>query len=243
MSHDAAAMHLLWRAVRSDVPARELGAFRSTGRLAVPAAIGVYKTAYWVRQHAALRDLFPRLSARLGEAGFRELVRRYLLARPSTHPELEHLGAGLAAYLRGEPALAHLAQLAELEHAHVESFLAPDSPAATFADIDPVRFGAARLELAASLRIVLADGVLLQLLAHEGGRVLGAAAIVVSRPRFATVTHPIAADELALLRLVQGGASIQDLLAYVGDDVAGLHVPLQQWFLRRWIATIATDVP
>lgn len=243
MSRDHEAMSLLWRAVRSDLPDAALGVFRSTGPLSAPGAIAVYKNAYWVRQHAALRDLFPRLLAHLGERQFRELVRRYLLARPSAHPELERLGAGLAEHLRRDPAHGELAQLAALEHAQVESFLEVDAPIARLAEIDPATFAEARLRFAPSLRVVPADPVLLHVLAREGSSAIGAAAAVVSRPGFVTVTHLIAVDELELLELARGGTPIHQLLAHVGGDVAGLHVPVRQWFLRSWVASITTEMP
>lgn len=244
MARDGAdAMLLLWRAVRSDLPPEALGPFRSSGRLAVPDAIAVYKNAYWIRQHECLRELFPRVRARLGEPRFRELVRRYLHAHPSCHPELEWLGAALPGFLaeQAEDDLAGVASIAAYDQALTESFLAADAPSARITDICPASFGASRLRFAPSLRIVAADLALLRTLADEGLEAVGARAVVVARPRYVTTTHLVSREELDLLTHARDGAPIDDLVEHHAHDVTGLHVLLDRWFRRHWIAAIETD--
>lgn len=230
-------MGQLWRAVRSDLPAAELAPFRTSGRLGVGAAIQVYKNAYWIRQHECLCELFPRLVAHMGSTKFRDLARRYLLAHPSSHPELEHLGADLPAFLR-TTADRNLAGLAALELALVESALSPDSSVANLTAIRPSTFGHSRLRLVPSLRVVVLDDDALHVLHAEAREVVGAHAAVTLRVGFATKMHLIGLDEHAALELVRSGARIDELLDRHAHDVSGLHQFLQHWFARSWIAEI-----
>lgn len=242
MRDEHAAMSLLWRSVRSDVPAHELAPFRSSGRLGVDAAIAIYKNAYWIRQHDCLRELFPRLAAHVGETRFRDIVRRYLLAHPSSHPELEHLGADLPAFLRSTPDEG-LAGLASLELALVESALAPDGRAAALDAIRPATFGRARLQMSPSLRVVVLDDVALHVLHAEEREVVGAHAAVTVRVGFATKLHLIGHDEHTALELARAGERIDELLDRHAHDVSGLHRFLQRWFARSWIAAIDEESP
>lgn len=237
---DVRALAALWHAVRSDVRADQLGAFRSTGALGVVQAVAVYKTAYWARQHAVLVELFPLVVEHLGAARFRELVRCYLLAHPSAHPELERLGDRLPEFLRrsADEDLAGVAMLAGLEQARTESALSPDDPIARLSDIVPATFVRSRLRLVRSLRAVEIDPVALRALHARGLNVVGASHAVVARPHFAVTTHLVARDEQLLLDRVAHGASMGELLEQVAHDVAALHRPLDAWFRRGWIASI-----
>ncbi len=237
---DMTSLAALWHAVRSDLRVEELWAFRSSGALCVPQAIAVYKNAYWARQHAVLAELFPLVVERLGAVRFRELVRRYLLAVPSSHPELEHLGDRLPAFLRAssDEDLASVAALAGLEQARTEAALSPDDPAAHLTDIVPATFASARLSLVRSLRIVELDVIALSTLHAHGLEVVGASYAVVARPRFAVTTHLVAREERALLAHVARGATMGELLEHLAHDVPALHRPLDAWFRRGWIAAI-----
>ncbi|MFN0249681.1 MAG: DNA-binding domain-containing protein [Kofleriaceae bacterium] len=235
-------MALLWRAVRSDLDVRELTPFRSSGRLGVEAAIAIYKNAYWIRQHECLCELFPRLAQCLGATRFRDLVRRYLLAHPSSHPELEHLGADLPAFLATTPE-RHLACLAALELALLETALAPNSEVATLAAIRPSTFARARLRVVSSLRVVVLDDDALHVLHGESREVVGARAAVTVRAGFVTKLHLISRDEHAALELVRAGKRIGELLDAHAHDVSGLHQFLHRWFARSWFAAIEEEAP
>jgi hypothetical protein len=234
-------MLALWRAVRSDVPDEVLASFRSSGALSVGEAIAVYKDGYWSRQYEVLCELFPRIHEQLGGAEFRELVRRYLRACPSVHPELERLGDALPWFLRAQDdrTLSALASTAIYEHALIDSLLAADSPIAALSEIRADTFGSARLELVASLRIVPIDRELRRVLAAErGNAVVGAHAAVIVRPRFAIHVHFVNRDELRVLDLVRAGATVGELLLACDHDLSHLHALLARWFHRRWIAAI-----
>lgn len=240
LGDEAGAMHQLWRAVRADLGADDLAMFRTTGRLAVPQAISIYKNAYWIRQHEVLRELFPSVERCLGSERFRELVRRYLRAFPSVHPELEHLGERLPPFLATQSDLdgAGLRTLATLEEARTRCALGPDGNLARLEEIQPATFATSRLHLLANLRIVELDAACLRVLAGDGLEVVGASHAVVARPRFAVVTSLVGREEHALLELVERGATIGDLLDHCDHDVAALHRPLERWFRIGWISRI-----
>jgi hypothetical protein len=242
LREERAAMDLLWCAVRSDLPSSELRAFRSSGRLGVGAAISIYKNAYWIRQYEVLRELFPRLERRVGPLPFRDLVRRYLLAHPSSHPELEHLGARLPEFLRTSSE-RRFACVAALELALVESALAPNSAVASVDSIRPATFARARLCLSASLRIVVLDEEALHVLHEDSYEVVGAHAAVTVRSGFATKLFLIGSDEHATLELVRARHCIGELLDYHAHDVSGVHRFLGRWFERGWISAIDEDAP
>lgn len=234
------AMAHLWHVVRHDVRDDDLDVFRSTGRLCVPQAIAVYKNAYWIRQHEVLRELFPLLEDVLGTGKFRELVRRYLRAHPSSHPELEHLGTRLPEFLRAQQdvELSSLAAIAALEQARVESALAADSTLARSRDIEPASFARSRLRMNASLRIIALDDHALRILGPRDFEVVGASHAVVCRPQFSVTTHLIGHDEQRVLAHVLAGATIEQLLERYDHDVAALHRPIERWFRRGWIHAV-----
>jgi len=240
MERERAAMELLWRAVRRDLAPPQLTAFRATGALDVKSAISVYKNAYWIRQHEALRDQFPIVAECLGAARFRELVRRYLIAYPSRHPELEYVGQDLAAAMAAQPDadLRALARVAALEQARVESALSADADSATLAAIDIATFARASLRFVPSLRVVDLDGEALRELAVRGLAAVGACAAVVTRPRFVVQTQLVAAEELALLAFIRAGATFGEVLDRHEQDVAAVHRPVERWFRRGWIADV-----
>lgn len=98
----------------------------------------------------ALAGLYPALLALVGEEAFTELVRAYASAHPPEDGRLTHYGTEMASFLRGWPAaagMAWLADLAELEEAGFAVFRAPDRP-----PLDPRALAGLAEEEAAALR-------------------------------------------------------------------------------------------
>jgi len=63
------------------------------------ARVDVYADAYFYRLLGALGEMFPRLRVLTGEAAFHNLITDYLLACPSTAPDLRRAGDRLPAFL------------------------------------------------------------------------------------------------------------------------------------------------
>lgn len=98
---------------------------RPDARLGPAERFDIYANMYFYRLRDCLKEDFPKLLARIGEASFHNLVTDYLLAHPSTHYSLRELGRALPDFV-GAHALhrrfPQLADLARLEWARVEVF-------------------------------------------------------------------------------------------------------------------------
>jgi hypothetical protein len=99
-------------------------------RASAAARVHVYQHMYRSRMIEALDSQFPRLARWLGPDSFADLVAAYVADRPSRHPSLRFLGAGLPDWLAARPAhqARHpaLADLARLEWARTDVFDAAD---------------------------------------------------------------------------------------------------------------------
>jgi len=131
-----------------------------TAQLTAIDRLDVYATMYFIRIHDVLRDELPRTAAMLGGEAFHGLVTDYLAACPPRHPSLREAGDRLADFLAGH-ALASarpwLAELARLERARAEVFDGPDAKPLSLddlRDVAPESFGALRLRLVPSHRLL-----------------------------------------------------------------------------------------
>lgn len=121
---------LFWSALQGDVAPALEAAVVSTPGLDGRDRLGIYAAMYHARLRDVLASDFERTEAVLGPETFTEAARRYIAARPSTHPSVRHFGGRFAAFLDAAPppgAPPWLADLARLEWARVEVFDAPDA--------------------------------------------------------------------------------------------------------------------
>ena len=177
----------------------------------------VYSDMYLYRLVDALREDYPHLARLLGADPFFALAAEYVRAHPSRNPSLAHLGRELPAFLAAHPAgRADVADLAALEWARAEAFIAPDAE-----PLDAAGLGALAQNTAAA-RIVLCPSVRLLSLPHdvaslwadlEAGRDAGApirapTALLVWRKGFEVFHAPVSPQELAALQTVQRGATL-----------------------------------
>lgn len=118
---------VFWQSVRTRPGPPELAeVFVGDGRLSAHQRLELYRTAYWVRQVQALRELFPSVTNRVGDAHFAQLASRFLRDAPSSSWALEHLGPPFVAWLRGQADTALTGAVAALDQARAEVFTAPD---------------------------------------------------------------------------------------------------------------------
>ena len=134
--------------------------FIGSEQLDAIARLDIYANAYFYRLLGALRELFPRLAASAGEVAFHNLVTDYVLAHPSSEPDLRRLGDRLPAFLREHAqgrAAPRLVDLAELELALGSALDAADGVPLTreaLAALPPEEWPALLLELVPSARRV-----------------------------------------------------------------------------------------
>jgi len=129
-------------------------------RLSAVDRLDVYAGMYFVRIHDVLAEELARTVAALGAEAFHGLVTDYLAACPPGHPSLREVGARLPDFLAGHARAAErpwLAELARLERARLEVFDGPDATPVTIAalsTVPPEQFGALRLRLIPSHRLL-----------------------------------------------------------------------------------------
>jgi len=115
----------------------------------------IYAEMYRLRTRDALREDFPHAAQLLG-AKWDQTGDAYVDAHHSDHPSLHRLGRVFAEFLRGR-GRADLADLAALEWARSEAFVAEDSEVATpqsIATLGPERLPEAKVQVSKSLRLL-----------------------------------------------------------------------------------------
>jgi Putative DNA-binding domain len=103
--------------------------FADTASFARVARVDVYADAYFYRLLSALGEMYPRLRRLVGDVPFHNLITDYLLACPSTAPDLRRAGDRLPAFLIEHEIgrrLPMLRDVAELESALNYALDCPD---------------------------------------------------------------------------------------------------------------------
>ncbi len=211
----------------------------------------IYSDMYLARLVDALREDYPLLARLLGDEGFFTLGAEYARAHPSHNPSLAHLGRQLPAFVRARPrSRPDLADLAALEWARAEAFIAPDAEPVGASALQELagRLPAARLELIPSVRLLsLEHDVVplwaeLEASAQPGPARHGSAALLVWRTGFDVFHAAIVSEELAALTAVQGGMPLGqafEAFAAVPDPAQAALDALSSWFGEGLIAKIA----
>jgi hypothetical protein len=144
-----------------EIRAEDLDWLRGDRSVGARERLAVYANAYFARIHDALREDYGALHAALGDGGFRDLARLYLMAHPPSAFSLRFAGEQLPAFLAGpigEPFLQRwpfAAALAALEWAIADVFDAPDDPSLTreaLAALPPSAWQEIRFELIGAQR-------------------------------------------------------------------------------------------
>jgi hypothetical protein len=213
---------LFWQAARGEAsPLALRQAFVSRGALSAVDRLRIYERMYFVRQEQALRDGFPKLAAQLGSR-FRPLVRDYLRTYPSQAPLLEQLGRALEHFLRAAGESPLHADLAALEWARTQAFLAADGRGRVGpADVVPETFAAATLGFVPALKLCTIGAGALELwkaaspLCVEPG---AATPVIVFRKKFSVLHRALTAAEARALELALAGETMAHVCATFGDD-------------------------
>ncbi len=206
----------------------------------------VYAGMYEARTHDALAEDVPHTAKLLGER-FPAVVKQYVADVPSTHYSLARLGHGFSKWLREHPVpdtRADLAELAALEWARSEAFVADDCAPVQTEEIQalgPERFTRCWVQFVPSFRILeQAHDVLPLWQALEQGAAelpppsASPTHAIVWRKGFEVFHVAVAADEHAALiaaRARENVAAICEKFAGRGDDAA--HAAFQA--IGSWI--------
>lgn len=167
---------LMWRAItwptgvadflnKADASTREQfeRCFHARPGLSAVERLDIYANAYYWRLHGVLVETFPTLAWLLGSKRTQNLITDYLLAHPSTDPDLRHLGLNFPTFIATNPltsSRAGFVQVAQIEAAVAFALHAADGP--TLAREELARLPAAiwprmRIELAPATRVIACD--------------------------------------------------------------------------------------
>jgi hypothetical protein len=232
------------------VPAARLEAcFAGTPGLPAAERVAIYADMYRWRLTDALRETFPSLVRFLGDQDFAALAEDYLARHPSEHHDVGQVGRLMAAFLRQHPHLERpdLADLAELEWARQEVFLAPPVEpvgAEVLAGLDAEGFSRTGLRLSPALQLLVQDHAAPPLWRRlEDGEAPdppapGPAAVAVWRSGFEVFHAPIPLDEARALAAARCGDSLAAVCAAFGEreePAVAAHAVLSSWLQEGWI--------
>lgn len=144
---------------RTRTPEERAAVFRQPPRGSVEDRWSIYAVGYVTRIAEALENDYPAVRRIVGEGPFRSLAARYAAACPPRSFDLGRAGDRLAGFLEDDPLaerLPFLPDLARLEWAVAEAFVALDAASLTWADLQ-----ALGPEAAADLRLALRPGTAL----------------------------------------------------------------------------------
>ena len=178
--------------------------------LAGPDRLAVYANMFLFRQADALRADFPETAQRLGAERFLEVVRDYVRAHPSEHPDLGQLGRRFPAFLA--VACGELGDLPRLEWARCEVFFEREAEAIGVE------------EFSRTLRIRIVPAL----------RLVGRTAIW--RRGFEVQETELPAEESRALELSLQGASFDEICGAFADP-AGAFEALQTWIGEGWLTS------
>jgi hypothetical protein len=218
----------------------------------------IYAGMYEARTHDALIEDLGHTAQLIG-AAFPGVVKQYVAEVPSTHHSLARLGHGFSKWLREHPGLqfrADLADLAELEWARSEAFVAqdvaPESPESV-QQMGPHRFTSAWMQFVPSFRMlelkydVLPVWKALEDKAPVPEPVEKTTWVVVWRKGHEVFHVAIADDEAQAVKAAQAGENVGQIcerFAGRGDDAA--HAAFQalgSWLNEGMIGAIRERAP
>lgn len=252
MSALSASQARMWDAVVRDAPVAGAAPLVRGGALTPEARVSIYAEQYWLRLRDVLRSEFEHVRAVLGDDDFDVLAARYVGAHPSTHYSLNWLGQHLEAFLRSRPVdgAPFLADLAALEFARSQAFIAADTPIAEAAEllrITPETAERARFTLARSVRVLrLAHDVRPLFRALAEGRAwssvdvaMAPTCLVVFRQGFTVFHDGVSTEEAHALELAARGASLAELCgAFSERGAEAAFTAIASWVNEGLVATI-----
>ncbi|WP_206243832.1 HvfC/BufC family peptide modification chaperone [Novosphingobium terrae] len=230
-----------------------------TPELKVPrpeAGLSVYLNNYRAQLMACLSESYPTLHAWLGHAAFEAAAAQHIDRSPPFSWTLDAYGLGFPATLRSlYPHDPEVGDLAALECALAQAFIAPDSPPLDPASLAAIDWDRARLRFIPALTLLPASsnaGAIwsaitqgetppaVQTLPQEG-------AILIWREGFTPAFRTLESTEARALEALQKGCDFGALCAMLvaregeaaGPQIAGAW--LAQWLADAIIAQISND--
>jgi hypothetical protein len=215
------------------------------GKLSPEQRVDVYAQMYVLRTQDAIREDFPKVSARLGDR-FEATVHAYVQRHPSTHYSLSMLGQHFAGFLRERPEDAQLADLAQLEWLHSDSFIARDSQVlTTLSGVDPTQFGTAKLEFVPAFRLAWLAHDVRPLWREEAQTApVAKTAFVVWRKEHEVFHVVVEADEARAIEALLRGETLEaacEAFTEREDPAAAAFAAIGSWLSEGMLARVVTQ--
>ncbi len=221
---------------QEDVPEGLRPLLRQPPAGSIDARWQVYAHGFLARLVEAIENDYPTLAKVLGSGPLRSLTARYLLRFPPRSHDLGRFGDRLAAFLETDALagdLPFLADLARLEWAVAEAFVASDLPELSWADLarlGPEAATEAPLTLRPGTALVSSMWPILEIWscrdqpteAIDVPLSRAARAVLVSRRGIEIVCRPAASLEVVLFRATESGRRLADVLDDDGERVEEL---------------------
>lgn len=223
-------------------------------RVGPEAGLAVYQNNYRCALMESLKASYPRLLAWLGDTAFEAAAVHYADDHPPHHWTLDAFGERFAETLeRLYPADADVADLARLDWALGEAFVAADAAPMAAADLGAVDWDRATIRFVPALRTVPirsnADIIWLALAGDAeppaGQALAEPASVLVWRQGFESVMRaaaPVEARMIALAREQRTFAQICEVLAADMGELPAVEAAgqaLGRWVAEAMIASIA----
>lgn len=218
----------------------------AAARLGSPAGLAIYQNNYRTALITSLEATYPRLQLWLGTAAFEAAAVHFSDDNPPHSWTLDAFGMTFAEKLAQlYPDDLEVPELARIEWAMGQAFVAQDTVPVVAADLGGVDWDRAGLRFAPSLEMLPlntnADALWLALVSDEPPPAVivdtAPATLLVWRHGLESVMRRADPVEIHLLQMALGGVSFAelcaDLAAQLGDDAA--VATAGQW-LGRWIA-------
>lgn len=200
---------------------------------AAPRRFAVYRNNVAASLTEALEQGFPALQTLIGPRRFKALAGLYLRAHPPTDPRMMYFGADLPVFLTDFAPLSaypYLPDVARLELALRESYHAADAAplaAERLARLPEEELNRARLHFAPAARLLASPYPVHTIWQSTMGGPKpqpGAAHLLIARPEYDPVIHPLSANDFALLEWLFQGVPLGTALteAAAGADIGSL---------------------
>jgi hypothetical protein len=193
----------------------------------------IYRRAYWVRQVNALRELFPVLCGKLGDAGFNTIALRFIEEQPSKQSAIEWMGAEFPAWLRAQGYSVD-AELASYDFVAWEVVVAPDQTSLSEQSAEAPELARSMITLGRHIRSLPLSTEALSFLGHD----VDGGGLVLWRREYKVARLPASAGHLRAVSLASHGATFSSICDAFDEDPKRIVVAIRSWFARGWVTSL-----
>ena len=216
-------------------------------RLTGAQRLDIYANMYFFRIRDSLKEDFPSILKKIGEARFHSLVTGYLVKYPPTHWSLRFAGENMALFLKTHALTRqspYLHDLARLEWALLTAFDAGDATPLTrdvLSTLDLTRWSGIRMGVVPSFQLVRFDWPVDEIRERLlRGRNVDSIKkdhriLAIWRQALKVYFRSVDPDEAILMKQLISGTKLGNLGERIGKEKGEQAAPLLAKFLQGWI--------